>query len=118
MASRSSTPTRPATKKSAAKKAPTKKPTVAAKASRTKSTKASATRRHPVFSFRMTDEDVPFLTFRITRQSLYWLIFAISILALGAWNIYLNMRILEIYDQIDQSNLMMDASAPEKAHNT
>ena len=117
MASRSSAPKRPAAKKPAAKKVSTKKPAAATASTRAKSPKASAPRRHPVFSFRLTNEDVPFLTFRVTRQSLYWLVFAVSILALGAWNIYLNMRIMEIYDQIDQSNLMMDTPVTIKKHN-
>jgi hypothetical protein len=52
-------------------------------------------------SFRPSKESTPFLTFNFTIQSFYWLILSALILALGAWVMYLNVQIQEIYDQVE-----------------
>ena len=116
MATRTTTSTKrtPAKKPaSVAKKAPVKK-TVAKKSPAKKA--AASVRPHPVFSFRVTTENTPFFTFRVTRQSLYWFIFSLAILALGGWNLYLNMRVIEIYDQIDQNGLTIESLTTEAKH--
>lgn len=98
MATRSTPATkRTPVKKTAAstKKTPAKKPAVTHK-------KAHAPAHR---TLRVTRETTPFFTFRMTRQSLYWLIFSLAILGLGSWTLYLNLRVIEIYDQIDQNNM-------------
>lgn len=52
-------------------------------------------------SFRPSREATPFMTFTFTRQSLYWLILSVLVLALGAWVMYLNVQIQDIYDQVE-----------------
>lgn len=83
------TATKPTAKKPSAARKPSTKPTA-------KKTKAVAER-----SFRPTKETTPFMTFAFTRQSLYWLILSILVLALGAWVMYLNIKIQAIYDQVE-----------------
>ncbi|MFI5212794.1 MAG: hypothetical protein ACHQTE_02425 [Candidatus Saccharimonadales bacterium] len=48
------------------------------------------------------------MTFRPTHQSAYWLILSLLVLALGICVIYLNLKIDTIYNQIDQTNAMMN----------
>jgi uncharacterized protein HemX len=52
-------------------------------------------------SFRLASEKVPFMTFNFTIQSAYWLVLSALILGLGAWVMYLNVQIQNIYDQIE-----------------
>ncbi|RYF29728.1 MAG: hypothetical protein EOO17_00010 [Chloroflexi bacterium] len=81
--------TKPKTTKAAAAKKPTastakRKTTPKATAVKTtvKSTKASPS---GLKSFRLSSSPRPFLTFSITRDTIYWLILSVAILALGSW---------------------------------
>jgi hypothetical protein len=62
---------------------------------------------------------MPFLTFEFTIQSVYWLILSVIVLALGAWVMYLNIKIQSIYDQVEiNTNLSETYILPtiEKSH--
>lgn len=102
-----------ATKTTAKKTTATKKP--AAKKSSAKQTKNAALR-----SFRPAKITEPFFTFRITRQTVYWLIISVIVIGLAAWVMQLNARVQAIYDQIDQNSLTLQelstkpVSTPEK----
>ena len=85
------------TKKPAVKRAAPKRP--ATKTTVKRATPASASHR----SFRVTRESEPFFTFRITHQTVYWLILCGLVLALGAWVLSINNKVQHIYDQIDQA---------------
>ena len=94
-----------ATKKRPAKKAAAKK----------------APRKQSLRSFKVASAQTPFLTFRITQQTLYWGIISVLVLALGMWVIYLQIKINEIYDIVDantyQLNLVPDTvKEPKKAN--
>lgn len=66
-------------------------------------------------SFVRSKETQPFFVFRVTRQTLYWLILAVIVLALGVWVLVLNIRIQNIYDQIDANdNLVISAPTHKK----
>lgn len=88
-----------ATKKPATKKAAVKKTTAKAK-------KSAALQ-----SFKLTKADKPFLTFAITRQTLYWLIIAAAFLALGLWIIDLQIKVNAIYDQIEMNQSNYDVQS-------
>lgn len=51
----------------------------------------------------------PFLTFRLTRQTLYWSLLCALILALGIWVMTINDKVMRIYDQIDSTNMTIDS---------
>jgi len=87
------------TKKSAAKKAPVKRATTPRKG--TKSSKASTKQR----SFKLAPETQPFIAFKVTEQTVYWLIFTMAILFLGLWILKINLQVQDIYDQIDQNRI-------------
>lgn len=57
-----------------------------------------------VKSFTRVKETEPFFTFRITHQTLYWLILSLIVLALGMWVVNINDKVQRIYDEIDQAN--------------
>jgi hypothetical protein len=81
--------------------ATTKKKSTAVKTTATRKATAKATKVAPVRSFRRYDDTTPFMTFKFTQQSLYWLILSVIVLALGAWVMYLNVQIQNLYDQVE-----------------
>lgn len=60
-------------------------------------------------SFVLADDNSEFFTFRLTHQTLYWIILSTLVLALGAWVLYLNARVESIYDQIQVDNASANA---------
>jgi hypothetical protein len=87
------------TKKKPAAKVAAKKPTTARKVTPKSSAKKTKVAEHR--SFRPSVEKAPFMTFKFTEQSAYWLILCVLVLALGAWVMYLNVKIQNIYDQVE-----------------
>lgn len=69
-----------------------------------KTTKASSKKTTPMKSFAVMKDAPPFFSFRITYQTFYWLTLSLLILALGIWVITLNVRVQQLYDQVDLSN--------------
>lgn len=55
-------------------------------------------------SLQKTSASQPFFTFQFTQQSIYWVILSILVLALGAWVMYLTLKVNQIYDDIDAAN--------------
>lgn len=55
-------------------------------------------------SFVRSKETRPFFTFRLTHQTVYWLIIGLLVLALGAWVVSLNVRLENLYDQVELLN--------------
>jgi hypothetical protein len=95
------------TKKKPATKTTVKKPTATRKVTTkkpVKKTKVVAER-----SFRPSQEKTPFMTFKFTEQSVYWLILSVLVLALGAWVMYLNVKIQNIYDQVEQNTQLHES---------
>lgn len=90
------------TTKKSAKKPSAKRPAPARTATKT-SVKRVSPARSAHRSFRVSRESEPFFTFRITHQTLYWLILCGLVLALGAWVLSINNKVQHIYDQIDQA---------------
>lgn len=100
------------TKKPAAKK-PVKKTAAKSTAAKRAPAKSRATsvrvkKAQPMQSFKPAKSSEPFLTVRITHQTVYWAILAIIVLALGLWVIDINDRVMTIYDQIDASSAAVD----------
>jgi hypothetical protein len=70
-------------------------------------------------SFRPSKENTPFMTFQFTKQSLYWLILSVLVLGLGAWVMYLNIQIQNIYDQVEMNTYLHETyTIPEHANKT
>jgi len=42
-----------------------------------------------------------FISFQFTQQSVYWIILSALVLALGAWVMYLTVKVNKIYDDMD-----------------
>lgn len=60
-------------------------------------------------SFVRSKEQEPFFEWRITRQTFYWLLLSLLILALGVWVLVLNLQVQDIYNQIDaNSSVQLD----------
>ena len=69
-----------------------------------KATKSAAKKTAPMKSFAVMKDAPSFFSFRVTYQTFYWLTLSLLILALGIWVITLNMRVQQLYDQIDLAN--------------
>lgn len=99
-----SSPRKPGAKKTPARKVAPKK-------------RASA-KSQSVKSFHVEHSSTPFLTIAITRQTLYWTILSVAVLALGMWILHLQNEINKIYDAIEVSMIESDSviisSAPKK----
>ena len=92
-----------ATKKTTTKKTPVKKASTARKSSPKKSTNkksvsAVASLRNQL---RLQREETEFMTFRITRQTLYWLVLGVVVIMFTLWLTKLQADIQDLYDQID-----------------
>ena len=101
-----------ATKKTIAKKPTTRKTTTRKSSSR----KAVTTSKKPaVRSFQRCEETQPFMTMRLTRQTIYWLIIAVLSIAFTVWVLKLQSDINELYSQIDHIRASEPVvPAPEK----
>jgi len=55
-------------------------------------------------SFRVARDDVPFFTFKLTKQTLYWLVLSAVVVAFTLWILKLQSDIQEIYNSIDANN--------------
>ena len=101
--------TKKMTKKPAAKKAPARS---AAKTTVKRVSRPSKT--VAMRSFAPARPSEPFFTFRITHQTLYWLVLAGIVLLLGLWVVNINTKVQRIYDQIDATNSVIN-SMPDPA---
>jgi hypothetical protein len=99
------TTTKPTTKPATKKKAATTKRAASNKTVKRTATKATAA-APAMQSFRPAPAQGPFLTLAITRQTLYWMIIAVLVVGLAAWVLYLQMQIIDIYDSIEQNELL------------
>lgn len=91
---------KPTTKKAAVKKPAAKRP--AAKKS-TKKTVSAGLRSH----IALRPEETDFMTFRITRQTLYWLALGAVVILFTIWLMRLQSDIQSLYDQIDANTAEM-----------
>ena len=96
-------------KKTAAKSAP-KKTTVRKKASTTKKSTKQTPKPVDSKSFRIQSESQPFLTFKVTHQTIYWAIFSVVVLALSLWVMKLHMAVEELYNTIDYNHALYEST--------
>ena len=94
---KASTAKKTAPAKASAKKAPSR-PASKTSVRRVRSQKASTR------SFKPVKETQPFFSFRVTDQTVYWLILSLVVLALGMWVVSINDKVQRIYDEIDRVN--------------
>lgn len=87
------------TKKAAPKKAPAKKTTT-----KVRTVSAPGRNKTAMASFKPAPAPEPFFTFRITHQTLYWLVLSGIVLLLGVWVIDINNKVQQIYDDVDSIN--------------
>ena len=86
-------------KTSTAKK--TVKKTTAKSQAATKPKKVTNKKQPSQQSFRKCPETQPFMTFKITPQTVYWLIICVLVFLVGIWLIKMQNDIMSLYDQVD-----------------
>ena len=58
-------------------------------------------------SFVVSKEMTPFLTWKATHQTAYWLIICLLVLAIGTWAMTLTVQIQDLYNQVESVNTSM-----------
>lgn len=85
--------------------------TVKKKPATKKTTKSRKVASEPALrSFQRARPTTPFLTFKVTNQTVYWLVLSLLVLGLGVWVTYLNVKVQHIYDQIDLSSALQSTT--------
>jgi hypothetical protein len=83
----------------AKKKPATKKPSTSKTPAKTRA--KSAPKKQKVVkmeSFKVAPQAPPFFTFRVTRQTLYWVVISLLIMSLFFWVLSIQLEILRIID--------------------
>lgn len=90
---------KPTTKTTTVKKTLAKKPAVKATTAKKPAVKKAAAKK-PVQmqSFRVYDEKIPFKSFRITRQTVYWIILLCVIIFVQLWILKLQYEVVNLLD--------------------
>lgn len=93
------------TAKAASAKKSTATKTVASKktAPKKKSAPTAQQQAAELRSFRVSKQTQPFMTFKATRETLYWLVLGVVIILFTVWIMKLQNDISYIYDQIEVS---------------
>jgi len=60
--------------------------------------KKKTKKQPPMKSFKLSRETLPFLTFRITRQTVYWTVLLFIILTLELWILSMQLDVIHITD--------------------
>ncbi|AHB42636.1 hypothetical protein RAAC3_TM7C00001G0796 [Candidatus Saccharibacteria bacterium RAAC3_TM7_1] len=67
-------------------------------------------------TFKVAPTPRPFMAFRVTDQTVYWAIIGLIVLALGMWVIYLQVKINEVYDQVDSNTYQLELLPEDTKH--
>lgn len=105
-------------KPAAARKTTVTTTTAKAKApvKRSATTTAKKTAATPTAAAKATAQQPrQFLSARPTRETGYWLVFSLLILALGVWVLTLTIKINDIYDQIEINDSALSSQVMQKA---
>ena len=54
-------------------------------------------------SFKIQKESKPFMSFKVTEQTVYWLVVVLLIFLLGIWVLNIQMDLSKLLDQIEYS---------------
>ncbi len=93
-------------KKTTTKKAPVSR---AKSASTTPVKKRTLKKNYPKLqSFKQSKETVPFTSFKVTRQTVYWIIIVLFIIFLQLWILQLQLEISELL-QVQETELRNDS---------
>lgn len=61
-------------------------------------------------SFQLSPPTQPFITFKLTQQTFYWIIICLFVLALGVWVTILSVKVQGVYDRIDKFILLQESN--------
>lgn len=90
------------TKSTAAKKAPVKKAPAKKTPVKKKTTKSAASKKRQLITVAPSSQD--FMTFRINRETVYWLTFGAVAIFYAIWILQVQASIQSLYDQIEVSS--------------
>lgn len=82
-------------KKPVAKKAPVKK-AAPKKAPVKRTTTKKAAPKKSYESFQLSNEKTPFFTYKVTDQTIYWLVLSVVVFILALWVLHLHLEVVRI----------------------
>ena len=98
-----------ATKNTTTKKTPLKKKP-AVKSTKTTVKKATKpARKGSVRALKLQREQEDFMTFRVNRETVYWMVLGAVVILFAMWILQLQSDIQKLYDQIDASAAAYDS---------
>lgn len=100
--------TKKTTKKTVSTKSPVKKSAPKKTTAKKSAPRAKAAAKDPSFqSFKVAENQPPFSTFKITRQTVYWIILVSFIVLAQLWIIKLQVEVATLLD-IQQQELLFE----------
>lgn len=82
--------------------------TVKKKTAAKATTPRKSSKRLAMRSFKRSPEPTPFLTFKTTHQTVYWLIIGMFVLGIGIWMTSLSIRVQDIYDDAERHSIPVE----------
>jgi hypothetical protein len=76
--------------------------------------KKASSKNQTVKSFRVSKPEQPFMTFNLTRQTVYWLVLGAVVVVFALWITKLQADVQSIYDTIDMNTAAQDTYVPMK----
>ena len=76
--------------------------------------KKASSKYQTIKSFRVSKPEQPFMTFSLTRQTVYWLVLGVVVIVFALWITKLQSDIQSIYDTIDMNMAAQDTYVPMK----
>ena len=70
---------------------------------KTKVTRKKAPKVEPIRSFKRYNDPTPFITWKATHQTAYWILIGALIVGVCVWVITLTVRVQGLYDQVQQT---------------
>lgn len=95
-------------KTGAVKKTPAKARTATVKTS-AKGSRSKQTKKPSVKSLKLSKENEPFMTVKVTSQTLYWAILGLVSIVFVVWVCSLQVKIYDVYNQIDEIRASEDS---------
>jgi hypothetical protein len=81
---------------------------------KTKVTRAKASKAESIRSFKRYNDPTPFMTWKATHQTAYWILIGALVVSLCVWVITLTVRVQNLYDQVQQTTETNDSSIHKK----
>lgn len=71
---------------------------------KTRVTRNKTPKVEPIRSFKRYNDPTPFVTWKATHQTAYWILIGALVVGLCVWVITLTVRVQNLYDQVQETS--------------